>query len=204
MGKIEQIIKQVISYVRGVEGVKRAWLLDKAERDKVLNIELEAEKKVFMGLGKGFNEGLREVLSRQVVLAFLANSDAIIHLFPAVRRISPVILVLKDQVIGEVIEDDERLEELKKKENVLALGTFVLYQDRLPNADLREVIRSSLCVFPGFSCPEIEKVDPRVCEAISCAPSPPTHSYLLQHLGLEAEAQDPDLATFLVGFNISS
>ncbi len=150
---------------RGIPGVDPVFLLDEADRFKLLEIEPGAEKKSFLGLGKAYNSGIREIIACPVVIlgftskAFSWGCE------------SHILLKKDDRVVGEEIWDPNKIRELESLPDIWFLHrNFVVYKSRVDFP--RDVVEQRCC----FELPavlfeqELEGMPPD-CECIVCYPS---------------------------------
>lgn len=189
----EDIVKKVLSKINAIKGVRQALVLTEEDRRKVKELEEEAETHVMMGLGYGENQGIKTALQREVVIAFVTDNNYVWPLGPN------LILKWKGRVIGEELTEPQKIEELKNKENVVLMGNFALYKDRMPKAS-DMVKEPSTVIFPPKPCSEIKETQD-VCDAVQASPCAPTDTYLKKRMS--ANLGDPRLGTFIIGFNLS-
>ena len=71
----EQIDKIMTVAFSKVEGLIKTGPFSNDDRRKMLDIEQEAEKNAFMGLGNVINAGVREVLACGLIYVALTNRD---------------------------------------------------------------------------------------------------------------------------------
>lgn len=189
----EDIVKKVLSKISTIKGVRKALVLTDEDRRKVIELEEEAETHVMMGLGYGENQGIKTALQREVVIAFVTDNN---YVWPHGPNL---ILKWKGQVIGEEVTDPKKLEELKTKNNVVLMGSFALYKDRMPTAS-NMVKEPSTVIFPPKPCSDIKEIQ-GICDAVQASPCPPTDTYLKNRMN--ANLGDPHLGTFMIGFNFT-
>ncbi|MEM3061881.1 MAG: hypothetical protein QW265_05710 [Candidatus Bathyarchaeia archaeon] len=186
--RVEEAIELVKKVLLGVPGVMEVHRLDKKHFREILRLETLVERSM-VGI-RGFNEGLREVLSRQVVLA-------IAHL-PNLRHPPEPIILWKvgKEVVGEEVWEDKKIEELKKDLNIIFLGkNFVLYKDKLTRLHKAD----SMLVYPPVRFPELEKIE-SIKDPVSVTVSTPADVYIKKEMGWNVN--DPKIGTVLIGFNI--
>lgn len=112
--------------LNNVKGIMQAGPFSNDDRRKVLDVEQEAEKKAFMGLGSVVNAGVREVLNCELVYVALTNMDFDWGCQPS--------LVMKkgQELVGEEVRDKKRLAELSNRKDVWFMHqNFVIYKDRV-------------------------------------------------------------------------
>ncbi len=181
-----EIEKKVKSALEGIKGVLWIKILSQEDKEKILQIEQEAEKHVLFGLGKGLNTGLREILKRDIIIAI--GNDNEFEWPPE----SAIQLVSDGEVIGEEIKSPEKAKEYKEQGHVIA-GNLVIYRDKT-----RSVMRARnfTVVFPPMSFKPFESIS-EFTDVISASPCPPSHLFICEKMGKEEVP-----GTILVGFNI--
>jgi len=186
--KTNEIIKLVEKVLLSIPGIIDFRYLDKKHFKEILRLETIVEKSA-IGI-RCFNEGLREVLKRQIVLA-------IAHL-PNLRHPPEPIILWKagEEIVGEEVWEEEKIERLKKDSNVIFLGkNFILYRDKL----IRLRKAESMLVYPPVRFPELEKIE-LIKDLVSITVSTPADIYIKKKMGWNVN--DPKIGTVLIGFNI--
>jgi hypothetical protein len=167
------------------------------DRQKILEIEEDSEKRGLMGLGKVFNSGLREVLGCDRIYVALTSMD-----FDWGERPS---LVLKkgDHIVGEEVRDEEARSRLADQEDVWFMHDhFVIYKNRVsfPKDLLDKTCYFDTPCLPAEWCTfEDDRFD---CQSIIYAnPAAPSDVYLKGKYfqGYKEEG----LGTILVGLHMS-
>lgn len=191
---MQDVIRDVTSKIRSIKGVQQVLILTDEDKKKVLELEKQAEQRMMMGLGLGDNQGVKEALKRNVSVAFVTDME---YKWPPGAN---VILTWKGNVIGEEINDYEKLEELKKSKNIILMGNFALYKDRMPQPSLM-VHEPPLVILPPKPCPEVGNL-PHVHNVVQGSPSPPADNYLKDRM--QADLKDQRLGTVLLGFDLKN
>ncbi|MEM3506161.1 MAG: hypothetical protein QW589_08660 [Candidatus Bathyarchaeia archaeon] len=184
----EEVIKLIKEVLLSIPGIIDVRYLDRKHFEEILKLETLVEKSM-IGI-RCFNEGLREVLKRQVVLV-------IVHL-PNLRHPPEPIILWKigEEIVGEEVWEDEKIEKLKKDPNIIFLGkNFILYKDKL--AHLRKA--DSTLVYPPIRFPELEEIK-LIKDVASITVSTPVDIYIKKEMGWDIN--DPKIGTVLIGFNI--
>lgn len=187
----EHIVREVISIIQSIKGVRQVFILTDEDKRKVLELERQAEKR-FMGLGRGDNQGVKTVLERNTVIAFLTDAE---YRWPPGPNI---ILFWKGKVIGEEVYDPKKLEKLKNKTGVYLAGNFALYKNNMPKPSLM-IQEPPVVVFPPKPYPEIKKKVPMIDDVVLGSPSPSSDAYLKKRM--KADLENKRLGTALLGFN---
>lgn len=156
---------QILGGICCVKGIQAAFMLEECDRFKLLEIESEAEKKAFMGLGMCYNSGIREVLRCPVVILAITNMD-----FD--WGVEPHILLKKDEeIVGEEVRDPIRIKELEQKENVWFLHkNFVIYKNKVdfPN----DMVEKKCCFeLPALTLGQLASGFREFPNCLYCSPS---------------------------------
>jgi hypothetical protein len=191
---IEQdtVIKEAITQVRGIQGV---YPINIEDRDEILALEEEAEKRSLMGLGKVINSGIRKVLQYDSIYVALTNMDF------NWSHCSALILKKGDQIVGEDVYDEAVLAKLSESPNTWFMHkNFVIYKDRVA---FPQDIMQKICHFelPGMPADWIFRgEDSNIVYDIWYAnPSSLGDVYLKKHYFGGTEEQG--LGTILIGIN---
>lgn len=186
----EEIVKEVLSRISMIKGVQQTLVLTAEDRRKILELEEEAEKELISGLGYRDNQGVKEALKRDVVVAFITGGD---YVWPSGPNL---ILKWKDKVIGEEITEAQ-IEEYRSKKNAILIGKFVLYKDRMP--DPSEMAKEpTTAVFPPKSLSNLKDVK-GIRDTVQGSPYLLSDTYLKRRMN--AELDDVGLGTAMMGFN---
>ncbi len=116
----------VIETLGRVKGLIKTKPLLADDREKILALELEAEERSLMGLGKVINSGVREILKSDEIYIGITNMefDWSAH--------SSLILKKGEELAGKEIYDEDEISELKKMPNVWFMHrNFVIFKDRI-------------------------------------------------------------------------
>jgi hypothetical protein len=122
----QKVDKIMTIALKNVKGIMKASPFSSDDRRKMLDIEQEAEKKAFMGLGNVVNVGVREVLTYEFIYVALTSMDFDWGCQPG--------LVMKkgQELVGEEVRDKERLAELSNRKDVWFMHqNFVIYKDKV-------------------------------------------------------------------------
>lgn len=135
----QQLNKDILAVFGNVKGIVDACNVLDSDRRIILDIELEAESKSLMGLGKVINSGVRSVLECEMIYAALTDMN-----FDPGK--APALIVRKgDEIVGEEIRDKERIDQLSGRKDVWFLHrNFVFYKDKI---SFPQDIVQKICVF---------------------------------------------------------
>jgi hypothetical protein len=193
--------ERVCSIVKECKGVCSVLQpLDDAQRKRVLDLEIAEESKLVQ-FGAGIeNQGVKEVLTRDVVL-LITNNETFEYKDPT------ILLKANDEIVGEEISDPARLEEIRGKPGYFFTGKgsrpFVIYTHKLRG---KKGVPVKFTTLP-FSLPHegfkkgLESTD-GISDLICGWPSRSVDQYLKQTFNLPTD--DLRLGTLLVGFNITA
>jgi hypothetical protein len=116
----------LISVLRKVKGIVSCCPLPNDDHPRILEREIEAEKRSLMGLGKVVNTGVRDILNHDWVYAALTSMD-----FDWGCH-SSLLLKKGQEIVGQEVRDETMLAELANQKNVWFLHkNFVVYKDRI-------------------------------------------------------------------------
>lgn len=187
-------IRNILDILSHDEGVITTRLLSNEEKYRILNKEQEVEDRIIFGMCKSLNEGVRDAIDSEYTIALIIDTS--VFRYPHHPHMS---IMWKDQIVGEQVNDDEKLKELKKDRlNFFLWDTFVIYMKKLPKApkdrdQIRFVYRRRV--------PRQLKGISNVCNPVFGTPS--TESDLLIKDMLHIEAKDADIGTCLIGFDLA-
>ena len=195
----KECVEKVCSIVKECRGVcSIVEILNDTQRKKILELEKAEENKLVQFGACIENQGVKEVLTRDVVLLITNNQNF-------EYRDPTIILKAEEEVVGEEISDKAKLEEIRGKPGYFFTGKgerpFVIYTHKLRGKKGVQVKFVTL----SFSLPHDRlrkglENDDGVSDLICGWPSRSVDQYLKQTFGIPAD--DVRLGTLLVGFNI--
>jgi len=158
--------------------------------ERVALIQLEDDSNLRLGLPglEIANEGIKEVLKRQHVVAILHS--------PALRHPpEPIIVVYDgDRVVGEEVRDTAVLRKLSADSDVILLGNLAFNRKQLETAKGKPL----KLVYKALRFPELEQLE-GIRDVASVTIGIPAHLRLAKRFGWNPD--DPQLGTVLIGFN---
>ena len=191
--QIDQIMTVAFSKV---QGLMQTDPFSDDDRQKMLEIEKEAEKNAFMGLGNVVNAGVREVLTCGLIYAALTNMD-----FEWGCR--PTLVMKKGQeLVGEEVRDKQRIAELSNREDVWFMHqNFVIYKDKVsfPQDLMKKVCHFEIPGLPAEWC--VVEDDNFQCRSIIYA-NPSTLGDMFLKKQYFDEIDEKGLGTILIGVNL--
>ena len=167
-------IKKAIEKSRGI--IEAAPFLPE-DRKKILDIELDAEERSLMGLGKVINTGVREVLDCDLIYVALNNMD--FNWGPH----ATLLMKKGREVVGEEVRDKDRIAELSRQKNVWFMHkSFVVYRDRVrfPEDIMKKVCYFEIPSLPAKWC-KVEDEQLQCRPMIHANPSTPSDVFLKDH-----------------------
>ena len=189
--KIGQDIDIILQKIPGFE---KQIKLDTNDKQKILTLEQEAEKKVVLGAIQAENQGVTNALNRQITYA-IAYRPILFSTFKDKLDKSSVIMIAGKEIVGEEISDPKKITELKTRKDVMLLGSsFVLYKDKIRKAKGEPKI-----VLPERIFPPLQQLA-NTKDNTSGSPSPPVDMFLKSKMNINTN--DPDIGTVIVGLNL--
>ena len=192
----EQIDKILTVAFSKVEGLINTSPFSNDDRPKMLDIEQEAEKNAFMGLGNVVNAGVREVLACGLIYVALTNMDFEWGCGPS--------LVMKkgEELVGEEVRDKQRLAELSNRKDVWFMHkNFVVYKDKVsfPQDMMKKICHFEIPGLPAEWClVEDENFE---CRSIIYA-NPSTLGDIYLKKQYFNEIDEKGLGTILIGVHL--
>lgn len=183
------VVQTAIERLNATPGVVSCWVLPDEDREPLLHLESEANRRLALPGIEIVNEGIREVLRRRHVVV-ISHSPELRHP-PA-----PIIVIVDDEhVVGEEIWEPTQIEKLSKNKDSLLLGkNLVFNRDALMKARGKKL----RLVYKGLPFPELEVLSD-IRDVISVTITVPAHLKFSKKAGWSQD--DPNLGTVLIGFN---
>jgi hypothetical protein len=191
--QIDNIMTVAFSKVKGLMETRP---FSNDDRRKMLEIEQEAEKNAFMGLGNVVNAGVREVLACGLIYVALTNMDFEWGCGPS--------LVMKkgQELVGEEVRDKQRLAELSDRKDVWFMHqNFVVYKDKVsfPQDLMKKICHFEIPGLPAEWClVEDENFE---CRSIIYA-NPSTLGDIYLKKQYFNEIDEKGLGTILIGVHL--
>lgn len=122
--KILDDLDKIEDCLKSVTGIEAVFRLEEEDRLRLLDVETASEKRAFMGLGMCYNSGIRDVLRCPTVFVAITTMD-----FDWGCE-SHLVLKKGEEVVGEEVLDEAKIESLKDRPDVWFLHkNFVIYKD---------------------------------------------------------------------------
>ena len=185
------VVQSAIERLKKIPAVISCCVLVDEDREVLLRLESNANLRLGLPGIEIVNEGIRDVLRHQHVVA-VSHSPLLRH--PP----GPIILVLNgDRVVGEEVWEPTDAEKLSTDKNVLLLGkSLVFSREALMHAKGKQL----KLVYKGLPFPELDNM-PGIRDVVSVTITAPVHHKLSEKAGWNAD--DPNIGTVLIGFNES-
>ncbi len=193
MKKYIYIDRDINNILVNIEGFVSFIKIDQKDIQKILNMEQKAENLTALGTILAENQGVRNALSRKVVYAIAYYSIFFSNFKDDIT--SSVIMTSGKDILGEEITDLNKLNELKKRNDAVIIGSsFVLYPDKI-----RRSTAEAKIVLPERSFLPLQSLS-YAKNIVSGSPSPPVDNYL--KMKMNVNCNDPDIGTVIVGFEL--
>ena len=184
----------MIAALKKVKGIVEVNPLLEKDRQEVLSIEEDAEKRSLMGMGKVVNVGVREVLTCDLIYVALTDMEF---------EWGSCSLILRkgDEVVGEEVHDEETIARLSKRENVWFMHkNFVIYKDRIafPQDIMKKLCHFEIPCLPAEWC-VLEEGNFSYHSIIYGTPTTPCDIFLKKHY---KGVDERGLGTILIGVKL--
>jgi len=186
-------LETVLRTLQQCRGVIATKVLSEWEKKQILDVESEVENKIIFGMCKSLNKGAREALEREFTVAMVIQTAEFEY-----PHHPYMVMASGDQIVGELVDDAGKIEELRKSPtNLFLWENFVVYMRKLPrNPAERNEMR--VVYLPGKPI-QLQRL-PYVEESVFGTPSPEGDSAIKRMLSIHSE--ESVVGTCLVGFNI--
>lgn len=185
------LINEVLTFLEKVPGIRKIRVLSDVERGSLLQTESAAEECVMVGC-RNFNEGLREVLSREVVVACSTGMD---FEWPS----GPHMVLKQGGIIIGFITDNVNQVKSQFGEEIRVFGkNLVIFPERVRKLRV-ENMTPTLFVCRGFKLDQLER-QAGVKNVVFAFCTRAGDAYLK---GLLGEENKLELGSIVVGFGIS-
>lgn len=189
-----QIDNEINGILKSIEGFVASTKLNQKDIKEILELEEKAEKLTVFGMVPAKNQGVRNVLKKELVYV-VAYYPIFFSNYKDISHSSSVIMTSGKKIIGEEIIDIQKLNEYKKRNDVVIIGSsFVLYTDKIRKSKSEAII-----VLPERPFHPFNNLS-NATNIISGSPSPPVDNYL--KLKMNVDGTDPNIGTVLVGLEL--
>lgn len=193
LGSGDAHLEEALTALRECRGVLAAEILSEEDKKRILDVESKVEEKTILGMCKSFNKGVRESLQREFVIAMVIQTSEFEYPHHPYMN-----MICGDQVVGELINDEKRIEELgRNPTNLFIWKNFVVYMRKL-SRDPKERSNMRIVYLPREpvqlgSLPHVEN---------SVFGTPSTEGDALIKRMLNIKSKESVVGTCLVGFDI--
>ena len=191
-----EIDQLILSRFKQVQGIVEVFRVSDEDRDRILDIEQDAEDRSLMGLGKVINSGVRKVLNDEFLYVALTDMkfEWGCH--------SSLVLKKGNEVVGQEIRDKEEIERLTGKENVWFMHrNFVVFKDKIsfPGDIMKKICHFEIPGHSGEWC-QPEHGSFTCSSAVYANPATPCDVFLKEKYfkGIDERG----LGTVLIGINL--
>lgn len=186
-------LETAMKTLREDAGVIAVKVLSEEEKSEILDAEAEVESKIIFGMCKSLNKGVREALQREFTAAMIIQTGEFRH-----PHHPYMVMTSNNQVVGELIYDEEKIDELRRSPtNLFLWRNFVVYMKNLPR-DPKERGEMRVVYLPRepIQLREVSYVE----NSVFGVPSTEGDSVIKRMLSFQSD--DPNVGTCLVGFGI--
>jgi len=190
---LENVKTQIMS-VKGVLGIAE---LDEEQRKTVEYLEEMAMKNIFLGMGRGKNEGVKESLSHEITMVLFTDIN-----FDLPKDVNMMELISKGEVVGMAVMDLDKIKEFKKDKEYVVISDFLVIRRDAKINPAAFASGDTFFLFNGFQIEQFSKI-PEMKDHVLSIPSSPVFDFLKEEFKDRMILFDPKLASILVGFNLS-
>ena len=193
---MEKALERAKSKIMNIQGIVGVAELNNEQCESVARLEEKAMEIVLGGMGRGKNEGVKESLSREIIMVLFAD----IH-FDIPKDAKIMELVSKGEVVGVTTTDLNKIEEFKKDKRYIVLSNFLAMKRDAEIGPAAFASGETYFVFPGVQIGQFSRIS-EIKDHVVSFPSPPVFDFLKEEFKETIDLDDPQLAGILVGFNL--
>jgi hypothetical protein len=190
---LERIKSQILK-VKGTLGVAE---LNMEQREAIARLEDEAMGKVLGGTGKGRNDGVKECLSREVVMVFFVDMS-----FEIPKDANMMVLMNKGEIAGWDSMDPDAIRKFKGDNNYMVLSDFFVMRRDVKLSPEAFASGDMYFLFNGIKIEQFSNI-PEIKDHIVSIPSPPAFKFLHELFKDKMDLSELQIGGFLIGFNLS-
>ncbi|MFB0563633.1 MAG: hypothetical protein ACETWM_20735 [Candidatus Lokiarchaeia archaeon] len=184
------LINEALTFLKKIPGIRKIKVLSDVERSSLPQAELAAES-AMVGC-RSFNQGLREVLSREVVIVCSTDMD---FEWPS----GPHVILQQGEIIIGFITDNVDQVKPQFSEKIYVFGkNLVIFPERIRKLK-GEKMTPTLFVYRGFKLDQLER-QANVKNAVLAFCTRAGDAYLK---ALLKEEKKPELGSIVIGVDIS-
>lgn len=192
---MEKALERAKSRIMSIQGIVGVTELNSEQCESVARLEEKAMENILGGMGRGKNEGVKESLSREVILVLFANTH-----FDIPKDARMMELISKGEVVGVTTTDLNKIEEFKKDKRYIVLSNFLAIKRDAEIGPDAFAKGDTYFVFHGIQIEQFSRI-PEMKDHVVSFPSPPVFDFLKGQFKETIDLNDPQLAGILVGFN---
>ena len=196
----EKDFQNVFKYVEGLQGVIGVAVLDQNQQETVLKLEEKAMENVLGGMGKGKNEGLKEALSKSIVLAMFTDITFNVNFPPDIDTMK---LICKGEIVGETTTDPVKLEKFKNDPDMIVISDFFALKKRAKINKEAFESGDTYFLFEPIRVKIFAEI-PEIADHVVSIPSPPVFDFLKKKFKDEMDLSDPQLAVIIMGLDLKT
>lgn len=191
-----ETLERIRSQIQKVKGTLGVAELNIEQRETVGCLEEEAMGNVLGGMGRGRNEGVRESLSREVVMVFFVDMN-----FDIPEDASMMLLMNKGEVVGWASMDQDMIKKFKNDCNYIVLSDFFVMRRDAKMNPAAFASGDMYFLFNGVQVEQFSKI-PEMKDHIVSIPSPPAFRFLHELFKDKMDLSEVRIGGFLIGFNL--
>ncbi len=188
-----EVLEKVKAKIMNVKGVVGVAELNKEQCETVVRLEEKAMENVLSGMGRGRNKGVKESLSRDIVMVFFSNIDFDI---PCDMQ-----LFSEGRIVGMAVEDPDRIKKFKEDKNYVVISDFFVMERGAKINRAAFDSGDAYYIINGVQSRQFSNI-PEMKDHVVSFPSPPVFDFLKEQFKDRMDLSDPQLGGFLVGFNL--
>ena len=193
---MEKALERAKSKIMNVQGIVGVAELNNEQCESVARLEEKAMETVLGGMGRGMNEGVKESLSREIIMVLFAD----IH-FDVPKDAKIMELIGKGEVVGVTTTDLKKIEEFKRDKRYIVLSDFLVIKRDAEIGHAAFASGDTYFVFNGVQIGQFSRIS-EIKDHVVSFPSPPVFDFLKEEFKETIDLDDPQLAGILVGFNL--
>jgi hypothetical protein len=190
---MDVVIEPILERLKCSRGVLMVKVLSEEEKKAILDVESLVEEKIVYGMCKSLNQGVRESLQRRFTVAVIMDTSVFEYPHHPYMTIT-----CGELVVGELIHDKEKIEELKKDHmNLFLWENLVVYMQRVPRSP--EERKKMRLVYHSREPLQLSGL-PNIRDCVFGTPSAEGDTLIKRMLN--NESNETVIGTSLIGFNI--
>lgn len=181
----DEYIKTVIEKLKTIKGIESIFLINQDIKNKIIELEEEANGKVLMGMGIGDNQGIKVAFKKKYLLAVITNKE---YKWPK----PPNVIMMQNETIIGFDCTKEEIKQYSKNSDYSVFGSFVMIKKKVPNAKGKPIV-----VLPSKNFDELNDICTGINSVIA-SPSTPSDEYIYKIFNVKKNNEN---GTIIVGFD---